>query len=1147
MKEIEKAMLTTKMSRTIGITIAALLMAVVQAIAQEFRGAVTGKVTDTSGAVVVNAEVQFTNVGTGVKTRTQTNDTGEYTADLLPIGSYSIQVKMAGFESTVSHCDLHTGDRLQIDVQLHPGRQEETLTVTTTAPQLETATGDAVQVIEKSEIEEAPLLGRNPVTMAADQPGVAFFPGQNPASEVRPYDNGGMDSYVVNGGLVYTADYLLDGLTDSGIDTGGPSNLSFVPTPDEVQEIGVATSIYDSQYGRSGGGIVSLNLKNGTNKLHGSAAYYLRNEFFNANTYADDLNNTRKGEFRWLEPNVEVDGPVVIPKLYNGRNKTFFMFGWDEIHNLSPAPQYSTVPTALERNGDFSQSYQGGPLAIYDPLTTVQNPDGSYSRTPFTDNKVPTGRLDPVAQKILALIPQPNVAGASNNNNLFASPNVGGDRYDSFVYRIDQNINERHRIFGAFMYADRHQTQGLGGWPEAITPSYLHYRINHAAHVDWTWTMANNLANNLRVGWNEHQFALGNFINNYDLSTLGFPSSTIAGLSDPTLFPNIAIANYTAFGHSPFASGIFNTSNTYDLSESLLAHAKTHDFSVGVEFRPFRDSRSWIADNNYFNFDTGFTQANPLTPTSGTGSGLASFLLGYASSGGTSYSPSPYYSSSYYAAYFQDNWRVNSRLSLTLGLRWDTETPLYEKYNRQNIGFDPNAPYTFAGQQLFGKVLFAGLNGQQRGAYGYNWNDFGPRVGFADRLTSKLVLRGGVGLLYAPVFNLPSENGYSTSTSYVASTDNGLIPANVLSNPFPSGFTPASGATTNFTGQGGWSYWDNNKGNSPRVTQGSFGAEYQLPERSLLNVRYVFQRTDNIQVTRNANFLPASDLALGDQLNQQVPNPFAGLLPGTSLNSTTVSLQQTLLPFPQYTSFSDILTNATQTYNGLQATFDKRMSHGVYGRVSYTFSKTLTEGFLNDQDTRYTSELNEYDQPHMIIVTGGWHIPTPASWGSSGFLKQVMGWVVSGSYEAFPKSGALYQAPSGVIATGLSPRVSHPTFAHEFNTCTQELDGTLQNCSLDGGQPAWQVEAPYTLKTLNPYYGALRMPEPQLTNIDLQKTFAVTEGINLQFRAEAFNLTNSPAFNGPDTGFSDQTFGRVTNFAQYNDPREIMFALRVSW
>jgi hypothetical protein len=1116
-------------------------------LAQEFRGAVTGTVADTSGGVIPGAKVTLTNTATGVITKAITNAVGIYTVDLLPIGSYDVRVQMAGFEAAITHIAVHTGDRVQADIQLHPGHDVQTVTVTNEAPQLETTTGGTVQVIESAEIADSPLIKRNPFTMADDQTGVTIFPGQNPESALGPYDNGGMDSYIVNGGLPYTTEYLLDGLTDSGIDTGGPANLSFVPSPDEVQEIGVATSVYDAQYGRSGGGIISLNLKSGTNTLHGEASYYLRNEMFNANTYADDLVGAPKGEFRWMEPSVEVDGPVYLPKLYDGRNKTFFMFGWEEIHNLAPAPSYSTVPTALERQGDFSQSYKGAPLPIYDPLTTVQNPDGTYSRAAFPNYQIPAGRLDPVVQKILSLIPLPNVPGAGNVDNLFATPNTSGDKYDSFVYRVDHVINDRNRIFGAFMYADRHQDEGLDGYPVSVAPSYLHYRTNHAAHVDWTWTVSPTLVSSFRVGWNEHQFAITNHQPNFDLSTIGWPAATIAGLSDPNLFPNLSIAGYTSFGNSGFASGLTNTSNTYDLAESLIKHLKSHDLNFGFEFRPVRDSRSWEADSTNFSFGTDFTQANPLVAQTDSGSGLASFLLGYADSGNNGKSPSPYYENSYYAAYLQDNWRMNSRLSLTLGLRWDTETPLFDHRNQINSGFDPNATYTFAGQQLHGKVTFAGINGSQRGAYDYNLNYFGPRLGFAYRVTDKLVMRGGFGVLYAPVFNLPSEAGFSANTNYIASTNNLLTPANVFANPFPDGFVQPAGATANLTGQGGWTYWANNKANTPKIIQSSFGFEYQLPQQTLLNVKYVLGLTRNITETRNANFLPASDLALGNALNNTVPNPFAGLLPGTSLNSPTLTVEQSLLPFPQYTSFSVNVSNAATSYNALQATLEKRLSHGLYGRVAYTFSKENGEGFLNDQDTTYTHELSPDDQPHMILVTAGWHIPTPGQWASSRVLRQIMDWRVSGTYEAFPKSGELYMAPAGVTATGVSPRVNHPTFGHEFNTCTRTLNGTLENCSLDNNVVAWNVLPPFTLNTLNPYFGELRMPEPQLTNVDISKIFPIRETMHLQFRAQAFNLTNSPAFNGPNTIYSSSTFGQVTNFSQYNDPRELMFALKFSF
>ena len=1112
-------------------------------LAQQFRGAVTGVITDSAGAAVSGAKVELTNTDTGVLTPAVTNESGVYSVDLLPIGPYDIRVTMTGFETAVSQVILHGGDRLQMDIRLHPGGESQTVTVTDTAPQLETTTGSSGQTLDQTEISNSPLLGRNPFAMAMNLTGVTIPPGQNPATALRPYDNGGMDSYVINGGLSETTEYLLDGLTDSGVDTGGPANLSWVPSPDMVAESTVATTVYDAQYGRSGGGIISVNLKSGTNDLHGVASYYLRNEMFNANTYAADTIGARKAEFRWNEPGVVVSGPVVLPKLYNGRDKTFFMFGWEEIHNNIPAPTSSTVPTALERQGNFSESYNGGPLPIYDPLTTKQNADGSYSRTAFADDQIPTNRLDPVALKIVALLPLPNLPNAGNVNNLLSTPDTSTDKYDSFVYRVDQNINEHHRIFGAFMYADRHQDQGLNGYPAAIAPSYLHYRKNHASHVDWTWTISPTLVSSFRVGWNEHEFAITNHQQSYDLTTLGFPAATVAGLSDPTLFPYISIANYSSFGNSGFGNGIFNTSNTYDLAETIIKNLKTHDLNFGVEVRPARDSRSWFQASTDFGFGTDFTQENPLTAQTDSGSAFASFLLGYPDSGSTSSNPRPYYSNGYYAIYGEDFWRVNNRLSLTLGLRWDTETPEIESHNLQNTGFDPDASYTFANQQLHGEVLFAG-NGNARGAYRYDRNDFGPRAGFAYRLTSKAALRGGVGVLYAPVFNLPSEVGYSVSTTYIASTNNLLTPANVLSNPFPSGFVQPLGAGSNLTGQGGWTYWRNNHANIPRVVESSLGIQYQFPGQTLLDVHYALGLTRNIAVGRNANFLPTADLALGDNLNNQVANPFSGLLPGTSLDSSTVSLEQTLLPFPQYTSFTVNDTNGATAYNSLQVTVEKRITHGAYARLAYTFSKSMSEGYLNDQDTHFTSELSPNDQPQVLAITAGYNVPNIGNVRNP-VVKQLLGWQINGVFTAY--SGMLYTAPAGVTATGVDPRVSHPTFSHEFNTCTIDTDGTLQNCNLDNGKAAWKVVPPYTLASLNPYYGDLRMHVPPLLNANISKIFPIGERFKLQFRAEFFNISNTPQFGVPNTSYSSSTFGQMTNFAQINDPREIQFALRLNF
>jgi hypothetical protein len=553
---------------------------------------------------------------------------------------------------------------------------------------------------------------------------------------------------------------------------------------------------------------------------------------------------------------------------------------------------------------------------------------------------------------------------------------------------------------------------------------------------------------------------------------------------------------------------------------------------------------------------THFTQANPQAASSGTGSGFASFLLGYPDAGSASQAPARALRDVYYAMFVQDSYRVSNRLTLNFGLRWDTESPQTERHGAENIGFNPNAAYTFAGQALTGQVLFptSGL----KSAYDWDKNNFGPRVGAAYHLTSSLLLRGGFGVLYSPTYDVPSAVGFSATTTYLASNNNLLTPAvpTTLSNPYPDGFAKAGGANANLNGMGGWTYWPNRVRNIPRTMQYSFGFEKQLPQRSILDMRYVGQLTDNIINSRNPNFLSTANLALGTQLNTTVKNPYAGLVPGTSMNGATIPYAQTLLPFPQYigtttstaeTSSAFVVsdTNGTTNYNGLQVRFEKPISANLHFLVSYTWAKSMVTGYLNNQDTALRHWIDHYNMPQILTISAGYSLPFFAH-SSNGLVRQTLsGWSMNGIFSA--SSGEIYAAPTGLQATGVSPRTAHPTFAHEFNTCTITVSGVLQNCSAAEPNPVWSVNKPFTLNNMTPYYGGLTNPIPPSLNFSIFKSFVLYENMKLQFRAESFNLANTPQFGSPDTTYTDSTFGSRTNWAQINDPRNIQLALRLTF
>jgi hypothetical protein len=451
--------------------------------AQQSDASVTGTIHDVTGALVKSADVTLTNTATQATFTTKTNDAGLYTVLLLPIGSYEARVSSPGFAAEVQKFELHGGDRLKLDLQLHPGSTDQTITVSTEPPLLEAQSGDNGMTITTAQTQNLPLLGRNTFLLATLTPGVSIPPGQPANISQRPFDNGGFDAISVNGSRSFTTEVTIDGLADSGSEQASAtqvSNINFVPSPDMTSEFRVQSSVYDAQFGRSGGGFIAVNLRSGTNQIHGVAYDYIRSQVLNANDYADDRAGNPKSGFHWSQPGLVVSGPVFIPKLYDGRNKTFWMFGWEQVRTTTPQPTYSTVPTAVEKGGDFSQSLAGAkPAILYDPLTTTAAPGGGYTRQSF-GSSIPKLRIDPVAARIAALLPDPNnyVAGSGDSNDLFSGLNNTEDRYDAFSYRVDHTINQAHRISASYVYSDRHQMSGTNGFPVAITPNYEHYRTN---------------------------------------------------------------------------------------------------------------------------------------------------------------------------------------------------------------------------------------------------------------------------------------------------------------------------------------------------------------------------------------------------------------------------------------------------------------------------------------------------------------------------------------------------------------------------------------------------------------------------------------------------------------------------------------------
>jgi len=1117
--------------------------------AQETRGTISGTITDQQGASIPNAAVKITNHETGIVTSTKTNESGIYVAPFIAIGDYVINASAQGFKASVRDgVNVRVGDRLQIDFKLEVGSMSEQVTVTAEADLLETSSANKGQVIDSAKVADLPLLGRNPFLLAAISTGVQYTATQASRSN-RPFDNGGMDNMQINGGPGTRNEYLLDGVPDTNTESSGPANLSFVPSPDATSEFKVQTNTYDAQYGRTGGGTVNVSLKSGTNKLHGAAYWYFRHDKLNANTFEANMAGTKKSSSRWAQPGIEVDGPVVIPHLYDGRNRTFFMYSWEKIKSSIPYPQNYSVPSAAQRNGDFSTTYQsnGSPITIYDPLTTALS-GSSYVRTPFSNNLIPSTRIDAVSKKMLDYIPTGNVAGTVQGlQNLIVAPNPRTDTYDQHIIRIDQVITNKHKFFSRYVRGNRHEVNEYAAFPEPSSPWYTHWRTNQGGNFDLTSTLSPTLVSVFRAGYIRHQFAIARYGSTFDLTKLGYSSAFVAALPRST-FPQVTMTDYTTIGNT---GSQYTFSDTWSISETLNKVFGRHSLKFGVELRRmFNNQTNPASYFGTYTFTKGWTQYNALNGDSASGNAIASMLLGTPGSA-TSYWYNAYaFKNNYAVGFIQDDWRVSSRLTVNLGLRWDYESPQTERFNRLNTGFNATGTpsMTVSGLTLKGGLTFA--SDKDRLPFIRDTNNWQPRIGVSYQLAPKTVLRGGWGISYMPTFEYNGTNGYSMTTTMNTSLD-GLTPYTYMANPYPSGLATPVGSTKGLDTLMGGSYtYGYHDRTIPYTHQFSFGIQHELPWRLLLDVSYAGNRTFQLPTSKSINEISVSDWAQGaTKLASQVTNPFAGLLPGTSLNSSTVAYSQMLRPYPQFLGITEAYRPLGKlTYNALQIRIEKRLTNGFHLLASYTYSKTQeATGYLNSGQDSFGSMarvVSSYDTPQRLIFSGGWSLPFFKSHPNP-FVRQILGGWDMNSIVTF-QSGLPVSAPSSTFSTGVNAKLDSRTNARWFNTCTLTTAGVRQNCASTSETPAWQIMPAYTLRTLSSYLSNIRTQRAPLADFSMFKTFAIYEQMKLQFRAEAFNLTNSVWFGSPNTTVTSSSFGVVTT-AQSNDPRNVQLALRLVW
>jgi hypothetical protein len=1124
--------------------------------AQDFRGTIAGRVADGSGAVVPGARITLRNLESNVPTSTETNEAGLYTVTALPPGRYTLEVEKDGFKKYRREAfPLEVQGRPQIDVTLETGDVQSTVTVSSEAPLLETASASRGGVISGRTLVDLPLNGRNAFALAGLEPGVNFTARGQASTFLRTTSNAGFSSATFSGGAFRSNESLLDGVPNSGTDGA----VQYVPSVDAATEFKVQVNVFDAEYGRFTGGVLNAAIRSGTNQLHGSLFNFTRNSVWNArDPFAATI-----PQFGYNLFGGSVGGPVWIPKVYNGKNKTFWFFNYEGSREGVPRANVNTVPSMLERSGDFSQSrVRSGAnvlnVNVFDPLST-QASGNNFVRTQFPGNVIPASRLDPISRRLVQLYPEPNapgdpVTGAQNHLLAFKDPVFD----NGYVFKIDHRFSDRHSVF--FRYSWREFGVDRQGAFKNLVSGDIDRRQAPGLAFDNTFTINPTTIFNFRYGL--ARFTTLQRIDNlgFDMASLGFADSFIRLLPFQAI-PAITLSNGLT-GLSTASKLSNGAEDVHTARATITKIVGRHTMKMGAEYRLLNSNVAALGQAvGAFGFDQVFSRGpNPQVAGVNLGHGLASFLLGFPANGSVANEAATADQTTYKGFFIQDDWRVTTKLTLNVGLRYEWEGAYVERYNRMNRGYDfatpspiaaaaranyqsaPIAEVPAAQFNPVGGLLFAGVGGVPRGLSDIDRNNWAPRVGVAYQLTTKTVLRGGYGLFYgASTQTGESRNGFSVTTPYVASIDGNLTPANSLRNPFPTGLVPITGASQGLltlVGQG--IGFTSPLRRQPTSQQYSFGLQQQLPASMVLDVSYVGNIIGNLPTNQNINGIPEGFRAAAEAtffatarnpLNDPVTNPFFGVIGSGPLAGRTVTRGQLMRPYPHFTGIQEQSQPAgSSRYDALQMKVTRRFANGFSLTGAYTFAKQLDElRFLNDQDLRPVRELASFDIPQRLVISSAYELPLgrgKAIFGNaSGFWAKLLEGM---------QINALYQAQSGV----------------PFEITGGESVGRSANLASGQSVDQWFDTATFRQRQGVELVRTARLPDVRShgrNNLDLSffKTTQLTESIRLQFRAEAFNALNRPEWSSPVGAFGTANFGRVTSTNTF--ARQLQFALKLLW
>jgi hypothetical protein len=1077
------------------------------ALAQVGTSALTGHIADPAGLAIAKAQIAVINEQTGAELRTLTTDAGDYRIASLVPGMYRVEVEAPGFQKLVrGQVTLRVSETAAIDLTLLLGPATEMVNVSEAAPLVESQTSNVGQVVNREMLAGLPLPNRAASTLAALAPGVVMIDTGAGTAENYPV-------FSVAGGRARNQSFTLDGgNVSNAVGLTRPQQLTTLPV-DAMQEFKVVANNYSAEFGHSTGGIVSMSTRSGTNQYHGSIFESLQNDALNArNFFAAKRSPVRLNQYGGT-----FGGPV-------RKDKTHFFVTWEQTRQLTSFDTTSTVPTLLQRQGDFSglRGASGQAIPIYDPLTGST----AATRQPFTGNVIPANRFDPVALAAMAYFPLPNRTGSAGNSNNFIGSSPSTLYRNIVVGRLDHQFRPADLVTARYYINDANTNNaGTYGTPAAdpladITDVRVQSILGAYTHVftpslsnDFRYTYLRRKFLDTRPGYGENYAAK---IGLTGVSDSAFPAFTIPGYGVPAGFVagNVTIPTTGASLGNPTAVSRFQTPIVdQQFLESLSWFRGKHALKFGAEYRAGANDE--IRDRGSAG---NFTVSPLITDLPGssatTGNALAAFTLGYVNTAAIQVSDRIPSRASYMAFYVQDDWRITERLTINVGLRYEVEFPRYVAGNRMN-SFDPSAINPVSGTP--GVVTFAGVNGTPVRAFQTDWNNIGPRAGFAWRIPGKrdTVIRGGAGILYGPTVSNTIGDvaalGFSTSASYsVAQAE--TQSAFLLRDGFPAytrpPLTSAYGAVPVGQKPNTAVAFFNPQQVAPISYQSNLGVQREVASDLLLEAGYI----GNV-----SHHLTANDLSLN-----QVPPQLMGA--GNS---------QLLRPFPQFSNVTWINPSiGNSTYHAVFVRAEKRFSHGLSFLAHYTFSKFLddvesanefgsTGSYMDAYNRRLDKGRSGSDVPHRLVVEA---------------MYQYRGWKL-GVFET-AESGPAFTVITSANTTNAFPAGSlRPNLLRD-----PALPSSRQTVAEWFDIAAFANPSPYSFG--NSPRSVLRGASMLTTDMTLERSFAITERLRVDVRAEFYNLLNRAIFNIPDFTLGDAAFGAVSSA---RPPRTGQLAARVSW